>query len=101
MYLIRIIIIGLDILMHICVFLSNINTNTALQMRHILYHNSSGTEAFTGVLKQPELNHAITLHPVKNYTHLYRLHHYMQVGKYLAAYLSFSLFIFLSSQFFL
>nr|XP_045588345.1 chondroitin sulfate synthase 1-like [Procambarus clarkii] len=48
------------------------------EMQSILYHNSSGTEAFTGALKQREVHRAITLHPIKNHTHLYRLHSYIQ-----------------------
>lgn len=48
-------------------------------MQSILYHNSSGTEAFTGPLKQREVHRAITLHPIKNHTYLYRLHYYIQV----------------------
>ncbi|XP_042205381.1 chondroitin sulfate synthase 1-like [Homarus americanus] len=48
------------------------------EMQSILYHNSSGTEAFTGPLKQREVHRAITLHPIKNHTHLYRLHSYIQ-----------------------
>lgn len=50
------------------------------QMQTILYHNSSGYEAFTGNLKQKEVNRAITLHPVKQYRHLYRVHNYMRVS---------------------
>uniref|UniRef100_A0A6A7G7Z9 Hexosyltransferase n=2 Tax=Hirondellea gigas TaxID=1518452 RepID=A0A6A7G7Z9_9CRUS len=60
---------------------AGVSCTWSYEMRHILYHNSSGSEAFTGVLKQPELHHAITLHPVKNYMHLYRLHHYLQEVK--------------------
>ncbi|XP_063590151.1 chondroitin sulfate synthase 1-like [Penaeus indicus] len=48
------------------------------EMQSILYHNSSGTEAFTGPLKQREVHRAITLHPIKNHTYLYRLHYYIQ-----------------------
>lgn len=47
-------------------------------MRNILYHNSSGTEAYAHSLSHPEIRRAITLHPVKNYRNLYRLHYYMQ-----------------------
>ncbi|KAL1139748.1 hypothetical protein AAG570_006725 [Ranatra chinensis] len=48
-------------------------------MQTILYHNSSGKDAFTGNLKQKEVHRAITLHPVKQYKHLYRIHNYMQM----------------------
>ncbi|XP_071553103.1 chondroitin sulfate synthase 1 isoform X2 [Panulirus ornatus] len=48
------------------------------EMQNILYHNGSGTEAFTGPLKQREVHRAITLHPIKNHLHLYRLHAYIQ-----------------------
>lgn len=49
-------------------------------MQTILYHNSSGYEAFTGNLKQKEVNRAITLHPVKQHQYMYRLHNYMRVN---------------------
>lgn len=49
-------------------------------MQTILYHNSSGNEAFTGKLKYKEVHRAITLHPVKQYKHLYRVHNYMRVS---------------------
>ncbi|XP_076624346.1 chondroitin sulfate synthase [Colletes latitarsis] len=48
------------------------------EMQSILYHNSSGAQAFTGNLKKKEVHHAITLHPVKNPPHMYRLHNYMR-----------------------
>lgn len=47
------------------------------EMQNILYHNSSGNEAFTGNLKHREVHRAITLHPIKQYRHLYRVHNYM------------------------
>jgi len=49
-------------------------------MQSILYHNSSGAQAFTGNLKKKEVHRAITLHPVKSPPHMYRLHNYMRVG---------------------
>ncbi|KAG8223078.1 hypothetical protein J437_LFUL002026 [Ladona fulva] len=49
-----------------------------LMMQTILYHNSSGQDAFTGNLKQKEVHRAITLHPVKNHKQLYRIHNYMR-----------------------
>jgi hypothetical protein len=49
-------------------------------MQSILYHNSSGAQAFTGSLKKKEVHRAITLHPVKSPPHMYRLHNYMRVG---------------------
>jgi chondroitin sulfate synthase len=52
-----------------------------LQMQTILYHNSSGRDAFTGNLKQKEVHRAITLHPVKQHQHMYRVHNYMKVSK--------------------
>lgn len=52
----------------------------ATQMQSILYHNSSGAQAFTGNLKKKEVHRAITLHPVKSPPHMYRLHNYMRVG---------------------
>jgi len=48
-------------------------------MQTILYHNSSGRDAFTGNLKQKEVHRAITLHPVKQHSHMYRIHNYMKV----------------------
>jgi chondroitin sulfate synthase len=54
---------------------------TLLQMQTILYHNSSGHDAFTGNLKQKEVHRAITLHPVKQHQHMYRVHNYMKVSK--------------------
>ncbi|KAH0954878.1 hypothetical protein HN011_010547 [Eciton burchellii] len=48
------------------------------EMQSILYHNSSGAQAFTGSLKKKEVHRAITLHPVKSPPHMYRLHNYMR-----------------------
>ncbi|XP_015599043.1 chondroitin sulfate synthase 1 isoform X2 [Cephus cinctus] len=48
------------------------------EMQSILYHNSSGDQAFTGNLKRKEVHRAITLHPVKSPPHMYRLHNYMR-----------------------
>ncbi|XP_046431299.1 chondroitin sulfate synthase 1 isoform X2 [Neodiprion fabricii] len=48
------------------------------QMQSILYHNSSGDQAFTGNLKRKEVHRAITLHPVKSPPYMYRLHNYMR-----------------------
>ncbi|KAK0087704.1 hypothetical protein PV325_000275 [Microctonus aethiopoides] len=48
------------------------------EMQSILYHNSSGEQAFTGNLKRREVHRAITLHPVKSPPHMYRLHNYMR-----------------------
>jgi len=53
----------------------------SLQMQTILYHNSSGRNAFTGNLKQKEVHRAITLHPIKQHQHMYRVHNYMKVSK--------------------
>lgn len=50
-----------------------------VQMQNILYHNQSGSAAFTGELKQKEVHRAITMHPVKQPSHLYRLHSYIKV----------------------
>lgn len=48
------------------------------EMQSILYHNSSGDQAFTGKLKRKEVHRAITLHPVKSPPHMYRVHNYMR-----------------------
>lgn len=45
-------------------------------MQAILHHNSSGSRAFTGSLKNREVHSAITLHPVKKSPLMYRLHAY-------------------------
>lgn len=50
-------------------------------MQTILYHNQSGSAAFTGELKQREVHRAITMHPVKEPSHMYRLHSYVKVRK--------------------
>ncbi|XKL68382.1 hypothetical protein PGB90_003873 [Kerria lacca] len=48
------------------------------EMQSIFYHNFSGSFAFTGNLKTKEVHRAITLHPIKQHKHMYRVHHYMQ-----------------------
>ncbi|KAI5724802.1 hypothetical protein M8J77_007339 [Diaphorina citri] len=48
------------------------------EMQHILYHNSSGRDAFTGNLKVKEVHRAMTLHPVKRHKYMYRIHNYMR-----------------------
>lgn len=50
-------------------------------MQSILYHNSSGDQAFSGNLKKKEVHRAITLHPIKSPQKMYRLHNYMKVSK--------------------
>lgn len=47
-------------------------------MQNIFYHNSSGRAAFTGQLKSREVHRAITMHPIKDYPHMYRLHNYIK-----------------------
>ena len=49
-------------------------------MQNIFYHNSSGHMAFTGPLKSREVHRTITLHPVKQYSHMYRVNNYVQVS---------------------
>ena len=39
-------------------------------------------EAFTGDLKHKEVHRAITLHPIKVHSYMYRLHAYLQVILY-------------------
>ncbi|XP_055609764.1 chondroitin sulfate synthase 1-like isoform X1 [Uranotaenia lowii] len=46
------------------------------EMQSILHHNSSGSRAFSGNLKNKEVHSAITLHPVKKPAFMYRLHAY-------------------------
>lgn len=51
------------------------------QMQSILHHNQSGDAAFTGNLKTREVHRAITLHPIKQPSFMYRLHNYFKVNK--------------------
>lgn len=46
------------------------------QMQSILHHNSSGSRAFAGNLKNREVHNAISLHPIKKAPFMYRLHAY-------------------------
>ncbi|KAK4293061.1 hypothetical protein Pmani_034213 [Petrolisthes manimaculis] len=57
---------------------ANIPCTWSYEMQNILYHNKSRNVAYTGPLKQQEVHRAITLHPIKNHTLLYRLHSYIQ-----------------------
>lgn len=57
---------------------AGVSCTWSYEMQTILYHNSSGRDAFTGNLKQKEVHRAITLHPVKQHTHMYRIHNYMK-----------------------
>ena len=50
------------------------------QMESIFHHNFSNRMAFTGPLKSREVHRAITLHPVKENAHMYRIHNYLQVS---------------------
>lgn len=45
-------------------------------MQSIFYHSFSGEEVFTGRLKTKEIHRAITLHPIKQPSYLYRMHSY-------------------------
>ncbi|XP_018025751.1 chondroitin sulfate synthase 1 [Hyalella azteca] len=56
---------------------AGVSCTWSYEMQRILYHDRS-QDSFGGKLKQPELHRAITLHPVKNHTFMYRLHHYFQ-----------------------
>ncbi|XP_034943351.1 chondroitin sulfate synthase 1 [Chelonus insularis] len=57
---------------------AGISCTWSYEMQSILYHNSSGDQSFTGNLKRREVHQAITLHPIKNPPHMYRLHNYMR-----------------------
>ncbi|KFM68678.1 Chondroitin sulfate synthase 1, partial [Stegodyphus mimosarum] len=46
------------------------------EMQSIFYHSFSGEEVFTGRLKTKEIHRAITLHPIKQPSYLYRMHSY-------------------------
>ncbi|XP_011862259.1 PREDICTED: chondroitin sulfate synthase 1 isoform X1 [Vollenhovia emeryi] len=61
-----------------CTWSYEYTRDDAAQMQSILYHNSSGAQAFTGNLKKKEVHRAITLHPVKSPPYMYRLHNYMR-----------------------
>ena len=53
---------------------ANISCTWSYEMQHIFHHNSSGNDAFTGDLLSHEVLRAISLHPIKQSKHLYRLH---------------------------
>ncbi|XP_039291435.1 chondroitin sulfate synthase 1 isoform X1 [Nilaparvata lugens] len=57
---------------------ARVSCTWSYEMQTILYHNSSGKDAFTGSLKMKEVHRAITLHPIKRHNHLYRIHNYMK-----------------------
>ncbi|XP_037082858.1 chondroitin sulfate synthase 1-like [Pollicipes pollicipes] len=46
------------------------------EMREIFYHDQKGTEAFSGSLKYRHILAAMTLHPIKVPTLLYKLHNF-------------------------
>lgn len=46
------------------------------EMQSIFYHSFSGEEVFMDRLKTKEVHRAITLHPIKQPSYLYRLHSY-------------------------
>lgn len=52
-------------------------------MQNIFHHSSSGRTAFTGPLKSREVHRAITLHPIKEHAHMYRLNNFLQVSSHL------------------
>lgn len=45
-------------------------------MQSIFYHSFSGEEVFSGRLKTKEIHRAITLHPIKQSSYMYRIHSY-------------------------
>lgn len=57
---------------------AGVSCTWSYEMQVILYHNQSGDAAFSGNLKQKEVHHAITLHPVKQPQYMHRLHQYVQ-----------------------
>ncbi|XP_001807794.1 chondroitin sulfate synthase 1 isoform X2 [Tribolium castaneum] len=57
---------------------AGISCTWSYEMQVILYHNQSGEAAFSGDLKQKEVHRAITLHPVKQPQHMYRLDKYVK-----------------------
>lgn len=46
------------------------------EMQSIFYHSFSGEEVFSGRLKTKEIHRAITLHPIKQPSYMYRIHSY-------------------------
>ncbi|XP_059047987.1 chondroitin sulfate synthase 1 [Achroia grisella] len=57
---------------------AGVSCTWSYDMQTILHHNSSGSAAYTGRLKKREVHRAITLHPVKDHRHMYRLHSYFK-----------------------
>ncbi|BES87226.1 Chondroitin [Nesidiocoris tenuis] len=58
---------------------AGISCTWSYEMQTIFYHNGSGNAAFTGDLKKKEIHRAITLHPIKDYRNMYRIHNYMKM----------------------
>ena len=63
----------------------------SFQMRHILYNIQNAPVVLEGAMKQLKIHQAISLHPVKNSLHIYKLHHFLQVATYIQS-LDFHLF---------
>ncbi|XP_061720012.1 chondroitin sulfate synthase 1 [Cydia pomonella] len=57
---------------------AGVSCTWSYDMQTILHHNGSGAAAYTGRLKRREVHRAITLHPVKDHRHMYRLHTYFK-----------------------
>ncbi|GBP61743.1 Chondroitin sulfate synthase 1 [Eumeta japonica] len=57
---------------------AGVSCTWSYDMQTILHHNGSGNAAYTSRLKRREVHRAITLHPVKDHRHMYRLHSYFK-----------------------
>uniref|UniRef100_A0A1B6EH51 Hexosyltransferase n=1 Tax=Clastoptera arizonana TaxID=38151 RepID=A0A1B6EH51_9HEMI len=57
---------------------ANTSCTWAYDMVEIFYHNYSSSGAYMGDLRSKEVHQAITLHPIKKYRYLYRLHNYIE-----------------------
>lgn len=62
---------------------ANISCTWSYEMQHIFHHNSSGNDAFTGDLLSHEVLRAISLHPIKQSKHQYRLHNFLSAQRIL------------------
>ncbi|KAG1709139.1 Chondroitin sulfate synthase 1 [Nymphon striatum] len=60
---------------------SNVTCTWSYQMQELFYHNRSRQNAYVGRLKSKEVLGAITLHPFKSPSKMYRIHNYFNKVK--------------------
>ncbi|XP_077989415.1 chondroitin sulfate synthase 1-like [Glandiceps talaboti] len=60
---------------------AEVDCTWSYEMQQLFYHKYNVKDAFTGKLHVSEHQRAITLHPIKNTTHLHRMHHYVESQK--------------------